>query len=251
MGADETVTCKGDSAMNGPFPGGKTKAFTLSYDDGVLQDVRFVELLNRYGLKGTFNLNSELMYQQFAWTHESGMVVKRLPPEAVLHLYDGHEVASHTLTHPYLDTAGEGEILWQMGQDKANLEQLFGREIAGFAAPFDFYSPLMADCARRCGFSYARISQVSHSYTPPRDPFYWTAGIFHLEEHLEAFVQGFLETDACPAVCQIVGHTYDLDAENLWGPMEDLFRRVSEAQDVVFLTHIEVVRCLQAAGWMG
>ena len=52
-------------------------------------------------------------------------------------------------------------------------------------------------------------------------------------------------------MCQIVGHTYDLDAENLWGPMEDLFRRVSEAQDVVFLTHIEVVRCLRAAGWMG
>ena len=26
------------------FPGGKRKAFTLSYDDGVIQDKRFIEL---------------------------------------------------------------------------------------------------------------------------------------------------------------------------------------------------------------
>ena len=39
------------------YPNGKKKAFNVTYDDGVLQDVRFVQLLNRYGLKGTFNLN--------------------------------------------------------------------------------------------------------------------------------------------------------------------------------------------------
>ena len=43
------------------YPYGKKKAFNVTYDDGVLQDIRFVELLNKYGLKGTFNLNSGLM----------------------------------------------------------------------------------------------------------------------------------------------------------------------------------------------
>lgn len=33
------------------------KAVTFSYDDGVTQDIRLVEILNRYGLKATFNLN--------------------------------------------------------------------------------------------------------------------------------------------------------------------------------------------------
>lgn len=37
------------------------KAVTFSYDDGVTQDIRLVEILNRYGLKATFNLNSELL----------------------------------------------------------------------------------------------------------------------------------------------------------------------------------------------
>ena len=40
------------------YPNGKAKAFNITYDDGVLQDVRFVELMNQYGLKCTFNLNS-------------------------------------------------------------------------------------------------------------------------------------------------------------------------------------------------
>ena len=37
---------------------GKMKAVTFSYDDGVLQDVRLADLLRKYDLKGTFNINS-------------------------------------------------------------------------------------------------------------------------------------------------------------------------------------------------
>ena len=37
------------------------KSLTFSYDDGVTQDVRLIEIFNKYGLKATFNLNSELL----------------------------------------------------------------------------------------------------------------------------------------------------------------------------------------------
>ena len=39
---------------------GKKKALTFSYDDGVTQDIRLIEIFNKYNLKATFNLNSEL-----------------------------------------------------------------------------------------------------------------------------------------------------------------------------------------------
>lgn len=42
------------------FPGFRRKALTLSYDDGVVNDRRLIEIMNKYGLKGTFNLNSGL-----------------------------------------------------------------------------------------------------------------------------------------------------------------------------------------------
>ena len=40
---------------------GKMKAITFSYDDGVTQDKRLIEIFNKYGLKATFNLNSGLL----------------------------------------------------------------------------------------------------------------------------------------------------------------------------------------------
>ena len=42
------------------FPEGKLKAVTFSYDDGVIQDIRFSEMLNKYSMKCTFNLNTML-----------------------------------------------------------------------------------------------------------------------------------------------------------------------------------------------
>ena len=40
------------------FPSGKKKALTLSYDDGVEQDIHLIDIMKKNGLKGTFNLNS-------------------------------------------------------------------------------------------------------------------------------------------------------------------------------------------------
>ena len=42
------------------FPGGKSRAFTLSYDDGVVQDRRLAEIFRKRGLKCTFNIGSGL-----------------------------------------------------------------------------------------------------------------------------------------------------------------------------------------------
>ena len=41
------------------FPEGKCKAVTLSYDDSNIHNMRLAEIIEGYGLKCTFNLNSE------------------------------------------------------------------------------------------------------------------------------------------------------------------------------------------------
>ena len=70
------------------FPGGKHKALTMSYDDGRTQDRRLIEIFNKYGIRGTFHLNSGLMDEN------------HIQPEEVPTLYKGHEVSCHTVTHP-------------------------------------------------------------------------------------------------------------------------------------------------------
>ena len=228
------------------YPGGKTKAFNISYDDGVVQDIRFVELLNRYGLKGTFNLNYGLLRSGFTWQHECGMTVRRIPEQEIAAVYQGHEIASHSYSHPYFDQMPETEILKELGSDKFFLERLLGREVAGYATPFYFYSDEMAQCVRQCGFAYARISEESNDYSVPADVYRWRGSKFHWDDDLEAFVDGFLQTKQELALCQLVGHSYDLDVMELWGKMEEIFRKVSAHPDVWPATHLELVRYLQA-----
>lgn len=228
------------------YPGGKPKAFNITYDDGVLQDLRFVEMLNRYGLKGTFNLNSQLMAEEFEWVHEKGLVIQRLSAEKAVELYKGHEIASHSLTHPYMQGLGEEELTRQMQTDKDNLEKIFGRKVSGFAVPFSYYSPLIAYCRMKCGFEYSRCSDERYSYAPPENYYWWAAGAYHINPQWKEFADRFFTTDTELALCQIVGHSYDLDTENMWSDMEMLMKRVSEDDSIASMTNEELVRYLKA-----
>lgn len=228
------------------YPGGKAKAFNITYDDGVLQDVPFVAMLNKYGLKGTFNLNSQLMEEGFTWQHPCGMTIRRLSPADAQGLYDGHEIASHSLTHPYMSSLSEDAILRELGKDKENLEAIFGREVRGFAVPFHFYSETIAQCARQCGFEYARMSEFTENYAPCKEYYFWKTGWYHVIPGLEDYVDGFLDTDEELALCQIVGHSYDLDTEKLWETMENICRKIAAAPDIWPCTHLELVRYLKA-----
>ncbi len=228
------------------YPFGKAKAFNVTYDDGVLQDVRFVDMLNSYNLKGTFNLNSGLMDNEFEWIHESGIVVKRLNKEKVLSLYNGHEIASHTLTHTYLEGKSESETMSELKEDKKNLEILFQREIKGFAVPFDYYSDLIEECAKKCGFEYARISEETLSFKPQTDYHRWKATVFHLDNSLEKLARDFLNTEEELALFQIVGHSYDLDTENMWDKIEKVFKEISLQKELLPMTTIEIIDYLKA-----
>lgn len=86
------------------YPKGRTKALTLSYDDGVEQDIRLIEIMNRYGLKGTFNINSGL-YASEGTIYPQGQIHRRMTEKQATDVYtsSGHEVAVHGFTHPSLD----------------------------------------------------------------------------------------------------------------------------------------------------
>ena len=235
-----------DKSVRKLYPGGKAKAFNITYDDGVTQDVRFVALLNRFGLKGTFNLISQLAREGFVWTHKNGMLVKRLPLDKAMINYRGHEIGSHTLIHPSLGDLPDAEIKRQMRNDKADLEATFDQEVKGFAVPFSYFGDNCERIAKQSGFEYARISEFSLSYKPCTDYFRWKTGVYHIMPELVPFVEGFFQTEEELAVCQIVGHSYDLDALHMWDVMEDICRKVSKATDVWSCTNLELVRYLKA-----
>ena len=70
------------------YPGFRNKALTISYDDGLWSDVHLLEICNRYGIRGTFNLNSGCMQEE-----------RRIGKDRIAELYKGHEVATHGVEH--------------------------------------------------------------------------------------------------------------------------------------------------------
>lgn len=105
---------------------GKMKAVTFSYDDCTMQDIRLVELFNKYNLKATFNVNSGLLGTENELIRK-GVNVRhdKIDANDIKRIYEGHEVAVHTLTHPYLrDIENDNEIVRQIEEDRKNLESI-------------------------------------------------------------------------------------------------------------------------------
>ena len=59
-------------------------------------------------------------------------------------------------------------------------------------------------------------------------------------------MEGFFDTREELALCRIVGHTYDLDTENMWDYMESVLKRVVEDDSILSMTNIELVQYLKA-----
>ena len=93
----------------------KKKAITLSYDDGTTQDIQLIELLNKYGLKATFNLNSQRLGVNKILIREGKRVSHyKIHPSDVRYVYEGHEIAAHTLDHPLLPKLDDAEVVRQV-----------------------------------------------------------------------------------------------------------------------------------------
>lgn len=229
---------------------GKKKAITFSYDDGVTQDRRLIEIFNKYNLKATFNLNSELLGKEGALAVK-GIQVNHTKnkPEDVKHIYEGHEVAVHTLTHPNLvKIEDENEIIRQVEQDRINLSELVGYEVVGMAYPCG-----APNCDNRVaniikentGVRYARTVTVTKSFEPFCDLYQYQGTLFHhgnwdiLFDMGKAFVE--LETDT-PKVFYIWGHAYEFDIyPERWKLFEEFCEMISNRADIFYGTNKEVL----------
>lgn len=227
---------------------GKMKALTFSYDDGVTQDQRLISLFNKYGMKATFNLNSELLGKPGSLLREGVTVAHVKPlPEEVRGIYEGHEVASHTLTHPMLPDQSDDEIIRQVEQDRLNLSELVGYEVVGMAYPGGGvnFNAHVADVIREhTGIKYARTTISNYSFDPQSDLLVFKPTVYHHREmdELERLADEFiaLKPDT-PKIMYVWGHAYEFDIRNDWDRFENVLKRLSGHDDIFYGTNKEVL----------
>ena len=231
------------------YPGGKTKAFTLSYDDGVVQDIRLAGLLRRYGLQATFNLNSGTFGQVDQYSH---LKVKheKVNKEQVRELYQDFEVACQTVTHPDLASVPEEMISYEIACDKRNLENITGRIVTGLAYPYGTYSKITLETARRCGIRYARTIRSTESFKLPEDFLVWNPTCHHSNPGLLKLAEQFIGLGSDKRrplpVFYVWGHAYEFDNDDCWNLIEELFQLISGREDIWYATNGQIEEYVSA-----
>lgn len=237
------------------FPGGRAKAVTFSYDDGVHADIRLADTMNRYGIKGTFNINS-------GWLAQSDK--NRLSAEEIQEyiLDAGHEVAVHGHFHraPGVQRAIEG--IRDVLDCRLGLEKTFGRIIRGMAYPdcgiTRFSNQTDYETVRRylqeLDIAYARtLGGDNDSFRMPADWYAWMPTAHHANPKSKEYARSFVETPINayvaaqdPKLFYLWGHSYEFDRDNNWDLLEQLCEILGNHEDIWYATNMEIYTYTQA-----
>lgn len=226
---------------------GKKKAITFSFDDGVTQDERLIGILNEYGLKGTFNLNSALLGLPNALDRNGRRVShNKTSPSSVRRIYDGHEIAVHTLTHPNLTRLDDETVAYQVENDRRMLSELAGYEVIGMAYPCGGVNndDRVASVIReQTGVKYARTITSTHRFDRQDNLYRFDPSVYYVEDCLESIVDEFLALKAeDPQLLYIWGHSYEMDAEYIsWERFEEICKKLSGHADIFYGTNRETL----------
>ena len=236
------------------FPEGKTRAFTMSYDDGCVFDKRFSDAILPYGLKCTFNLNALSLGR--AYEHSVSDIEKYF-------FSRGHEVAVHGAHHRATGRLRPTEILNEVLECRRDLESRLGRIIRGMAypdsgilrfAPTTSYEDVRS-ALRASGIVYARtLCGDNRRYDLPSDFYAWLPTAHHTNPELLSMLDEFLSldyeklyiSDRQERLFYLWGHSYEFENNGDWALVDEIGRRVAASEDVWCATNMEIYEYVTA-----
>lgn len=225
------------------YPGGRTKALTLSYDDGVEQDIRLIEIMRKNGLKGTFNLNSGMFVPEDRINR--GNWHRRISKSEALEVYtpDVCEVACHGLTHEFCEYCDSASFSLEVLDDRRNLEALFQRQIHGMAYANGSYNDTVVNVCKNAGIYYARTIIATHKFNFPEDWLRLPTTCRHRDPDLDKLADQFIAMDASkygPKLFYLWGHAYEFAEDNNWEIIENFAEKMGGRDDIWYATNIEL-----------
>ena len=230
------------------FPGGRPKAFTLSYDDGVEQDIRLTEICDKYGLKCTFNLNAGL-YAPEGTVYPEGRIHRRMTRSQCIETFNknGHEVATHGYTHPWPATLTDSGVIYEIMKDRETLENDFGCIIKGHAYPYGNYSDNVVECLKKCGIVYARTTKATEKFDIPTDWLRLHPTCHHNQHNIFELCDKFLEMKKeAPQLFYLWGHSYEFEGDNSWDRIIKIAEKISGKDDIWYANNIDIYNYVEA-----
>ena len=237
------------------------KYFTMSFDDGITQDLRIIQILKKYDMPCTFNINTGLYGVNWsAWLSEAvaspGLQhVRFTKAQLQTGIYNGFDVEVHTLEHPDLAASyaqyGRSYVVNQVKQDEDNITGLTGIRPVGMAYPGGLESSTSDAVIRaileNSSVRFARLAVNAKKPYKFEFPEYWmmwypTASIGGGMAALNSLADAFIAAEPADGdlLFYVWGHGYELDQFGLWDAFEAFVKRMSEQEDIVFVTNAEL-----------
>lgn len=213
------------------YPNGGTRALTFSYDDGREYDRRLADIFNRNGLRATFHLNAGTL-------GTPGYLSAAELPE----LFRNHEIAAHTLNHPYPSQQPGEVVLSQILEDRMRLEAIVGKPVRGFSYPFGDHGGDVLSITAAAGIDYARTVSSHGQFFLPDNFLLWDPTCHHNDELMgkwEAFVSPRPWHQL--TLMYVWGHSYEFEDNRNWEMFEEFCKTAGNTKGVWFATNLEIM----------
>jgi len=227
------------------YPGGKTKALVLSYDDGPIEDIRLARLFDQHGLVGTFNLNSGYLGQTRAWPQPDGDSVYQeyLPADSLLAVYARHEIAAHGTYHKNFKEISDTEILEEVQSDVAALERLTSRRVPSLAYPFGSSNAHIAELVGSLGITSARTVSDTRKFGLPKNLLLWHPTTHDSKCLPFAASYKALQTQEL-TVLYVWGHAWELKDPSRWENMRQFCEQIAHQDNLWYVSQGELTAYL-------
>jgi peptidoglycan/xylan/chitin deacetylase (PgdA/CDA1 family) len=193
------------------YPNGNHKALIMSYDDGLDDDIALAQLFDRYGIIGTFHLNSGLLDTRAIWYQgkPNEFLGTYLSKDTLLYVFKNHEIAVHGTYHKALVGLSDEEILEEINVDIENLTILSDRKISSMAYAFGSTNDHVAEVIGTTPLTNARTVKPSYNFELPQDYYLWNPTC-HDSEALE-YLEAYLSLDSPSlSLFYVWGHSWEL-----------------------------------------
>ena len=215
------------------FPGGRDRALTFSYDDGVRPDVRLASVFKKNGLKATFNINSDLFSPDDPNLPRNG---NRMSESEALAAYEGMEVAVHGAIHPFWDQLPDAAATYDIIRDRDNLEKTFHRIIRGSAAPYGVMGEKCQNALKAAGIVYCRTTVATEKFSMPKNWLELNPTCHHGNPRLMELAEQFFVAGKprAPKLFYVWGHSYEFDDDGNWDVIERFAEKMGGHDDLIW-----------------
>lgn len=234
----------------------KPTIVTTSWDDGHPLDLKLADLLSNFNIKGTFYIAPHNTQRE------------TIAPQQLKQLNQGFEIGAHTRYHVRLPGLTKQQLVDEIHGGKQELEELVGQSVFMFSYPWGKHNLQIRHMVRTAGFIGARTTQkfcldvgknlwqmpttfqaYPHSNWLHLRHLIWThnlKGLTLLEmrkmpnwiELAKSLFETVLEKGG---VWHLWGHSWEIEEQNLWQDLYEIFSAVAGHKNVAYLTNSEVI----------